>query len=156
MLMKKKNPSPSLPFFATQSLGQYSHPLLCSHSPSKFPDIHFPRRSNPWKCFLTSKGPKLMEYPYLKIIIPIIACSWKSMDTIGYQCPTTTLFLNSFTNILLHVPIIFSADATTNFLELVPTTQTRHFHASCTKHIIAIRIKGIEINSKHVSLVAHQ
>lgn len=44
-------------------------------------------------------------------IIPVIACSWKSMGTIGYQCPTMALLLKYSTNILLQVPIYFVAVA---------------------------------------------
>ena len=30
-----------------------------------------------------------------KTIIPVIACSWKSMDIIGYHCPTMDLLLDA-------------------------------------------------------------
>jgi len=63
-------------------------PLPCNHSPSKFLDIPYLGRSIPWKGFLTSEGQTTKEYTYLKTIIPVIACSWQSMDTIGYRCPT--------------------------------------------------------------------
>ena len=43
------------------------------------------------RCIPTSKP----SYPYLKTIISIIVCSWKSMDTIGYQCPTMALLLKA-------------------------------------------------------------
>lgn len=41
-------------------------------------------------------------------IMLVTTFSWKSMDTIGYECPTMTLLVKCFTNILLHVPISFS------------------------------------------------
>ena len=99
------NPFPNLPFSSIQSLRKSNHLLPCDHSPSKFLGIPYPGRSIPWKCFLASKGPKTKAYPCLKTIILGIACSWKSMDTIGYQCPTTTLLLKCFTSIMLIVPI---------------------------------------------------
>jgi len=49
--------------------------------------------------------------PYLKTIISIIACSWKSMDIIGYHFPTMALLLKCFTSILLHVLISFTTAA---------------------------------------------
>ena len=73
-----------LPFSTTQSLEKSPHPLPCSHSPSKFPSIPCPGWSIHWQRFLASEGPKTKAYPYLKTIILAIACSWKSMDTIGY------------------------------------------------------------------------
>jgi len=36
ILMTKMNVFPKLPFFATNSLGKYGHPLSYSHTPSKF------------------------------------------------------------------------------------------------------------------------
>jgi len=59
------------------------------------PRHSLPERSIPWKYFLASEDLKTKAYPYLKTIILIIACSWKSMDTIGYQCPTMALLLNA-------------------------------------------------------------
>jgi len=75
---------PNLPFSDTQSLEQSGYPLLCSHTPSKFLYLAHPGQSIPWQGFLTSKNTKTKAYPYLKTIIPVIAGSWKSMDTIGY------------------------------------------------------------------------
>ena len=55
-----------------------------------------------------SKDTKTKAYPYLETIILVIEFSQKSMDIIRYQCPTTTLLLKYFTNVLLHVLIHFS------------------------------------------------
>lgn len=120
MLMTRINWFPSLPFSTMRSLGKYGHPLSCSHSPSKFPRIPFPRCSIPWKCFFASKGPTpkaffclktiipIKAYLYLKTTILVIACSWKSVATIGYKSPTMVLLMKCFTIILLLVAFPFA------------------------------------------------
>ena len=84
IIMTKKKSILDLPFSATQTLGQSSHPLPCSHTPSKFRWHPHPEQSIPWKGFLTSEDTKTKVYTCLKTIIPVISCSWKSMETIGY------------------------------------------------------------------------
>lgn len=83
------------PISPTYSLGKPVHPLPCSHTPSMFRGHPHPRKSIPWQSFLALEGPKSKAYPFLKNIITDITCSWKSMDTIRYQCPTIALHLNS-------------------------------------------------------------
>ena len=55
-----------LPLSTTQSLGKSSHPLRCSHSPSKFPGIPYLGWSIPWQCFLASEDTKPMHIPTSK------------------------------------------------------------------------------------------
>ena len=112
MLMTNKNPFPDLTFSTILSLRQSGHPLPCSHTPSKFTDVPYLERSMPWQGFLALEGKTTKAYTCLKTIIPIVACSWKSMDTIGYQFPTMDPLLKCFTNILMPVPIPFVFYAT--------------------------------------------
>lgn len=80
-------------------------PILCSHSPSKFPRHPHPRQSIHWQGFLASKDSNTKAYSYLKTTIMVLACSWKSMETIRYQCPIMVVLLKCFSSILLHVSI---------------------------------------------------
>jgi len=99
---------PSLPFSTTQYLKKSSQPFPCSHSHSKFRWHPHLGQSIPWKGFLKLEDTKTKAYPFLKITILVIECSWKFVDTIGYQCPTLALLLKLFTGILLHFPIPFT------------------------------------------------
>lgn len=126
MLITKTNPFLDLPFSCTHSLRLFYHLLPCSHSPSKFLYTPYLGRSIPWQGFLASEGQTTKAYTCLKTIILFITCSWKSMDIIGYQCPTMALLLKCFTNILLLVSIPFIvANPCSNF----QPPQTKNFHA---------------------------
>ena len=95
-----------LPLFSTQSL---RHPVTPSVQSLTFQvplappsrAVH-PLARLPYIGRYKNQGIHLPQHN-----IPFIACSWKSMDTIGYQCPTMALFLKCFTNLLLHVQISF-------------------------------------------------
>ena len=106
-IMTKKKFISSLPLFATYSLGKFDQPLMCSHSASKFRWHPHLGQSIPWQGFLASEDQATKAYTYLETIMSAIACSWKSMETIGYQCPITALLLKCITSIPLHVPISF-------------------------------------------------
>lgn len=67
----------------TQSLEQSGHPLMCSHSPSKFPSIPYPVVINPLERIPRIRRSTTKAYTYLITIIPFTTCSWKSMDTIS-------------------------------------------------------------------------
>lgn len=131
MLMTKTNPSSTFPSLLHSSL---SYPITPFHVVIQLPSsraiLFFATQSLgrllSWKGFFASKGPKPKAYPFLKTIIPIIECSWKSLDTIGYQCPTMALLLKCFTNILLFVQFL-----SLSLLILVFNFKhpTEHFHA---------------------------
>lgn len=53
-----------------------------------------------------SSHQKVKQPRHITIIL-VITRSWKSIDIIGYQCPTMALLLKCFTIILVHVPIPF-------------------------------------------------
>lgn len=125
-----------LPFSVTESL-RNPVTLSCSHSPSKFYWHPHSDQSIPWQGFLTSEDTKTKAYPCLKTIILVIACSWKSMDTIRYECPIMTLFLNA----------LLTYRCTLQFLLLLQILAINFNHLtgcfmhSCTKHINSIRFK---------------
>ena len=142
--MNKTNKSSAFPSPLHIPLGNLvTHLHAVTHIPSyvgiPFSTTQSLQRPLPWQGFLASEGPKTKAYPYLKTIIPAITCSWQSMDTIGYQCPIMALLLKWFTNILLHVPILFTA---TNSLAANSNHRNWAFSMlSCTKHIVSIRSK---------------
>jgi len=137
--MTQINPSLTFPSFLHSPFGNLVTPLPCSHTPSKFCWHPHTRKSILWKGFLTSEGSKTKGYPYLNTIIPVIALSWKPMDTIRYQCPHNgldpkVLYENTFSyfNSLLLLLLI---------LVMSSNHPTGNFHYPCTKHIIPIRLK---------------
>jgi len=56
----------NLPLFAIQFASKSVHPLLCSHSPSKFPRIPYLGRSIPLQAFLTLEYTKSRHIPTSK------------------------------------------------------------------------------------------
>jgi len=105
-----------------------------------FPNIPSHNWSIPWQGFLASEGPKTKAYPYLKTIIPFTTFSWKSFDTIGYQCTIMVIFLNALPGYCYLFPFLL-------LLFLILTVSFNHPKLgistilSCTKHIITIMLK---------------
>lgn len=99
--------------------------------------LHSPSGDPPLERFHFIQSPKADAYSWLKAIILVIACSWKSLDTIGYECLTMALVLKFVTNMLPLVPIPFTD--TGNYCSQFQTSQTRNCILSYTKHVISIR-----------------
>ena len=142
-----------LPFSSIQSLRQSGHPPSMQSLAFQFPQHPLSQAIHPLARLPCVKRLTTKAYTYLKTIIPVITCSWKSMYIIGYQSPTMALLLNCFTSILLHVPIPFT-DVANSCSQFQPPNQA--FHAFLYQAHNFHQIQKIVITSNHASLVARQ
>ena len=120
-----------LPFSATQSLRNLVTPSEQSLT------FQVPLVPPSWAIHPLARFPSIGRYKNQGIyltqhIIPIIACSWKSIDTIRYQCPTMALFLL----LLVSIPLLLLLILAIGFKH-----PTGHVHFSYTKNITSIRFK---------------